>query len=73
MTNFSGQIKYFSDDQIDKLNKLELVRYIGKIDPFIPLFTRRTTTKGFRAIAKRITKEKINNKFEAEMMVENSF
>lgn len=55
-----GEIEktYLTDLEINKLNKLQLVEYLKKIDPFYPIFTRRYTTQNLREQAKKITIKK---------------
>jgi antirestriction protein len=51
-----------SEQDIDKMNKLELMRYISSIDPSYPIFTRRDDTKLLRADAKKLRQSKLSEK-----------
>jgi hypothetical protein len=53
-----------SEQDINKMNRLELMRYISSIDPSYPIFTRRDDTKLLRADAKKLRQGKLSeNKF----------
>jgi len=63
-----------SEQDINKMNKLELIRYISSIDPSYPIFTRRDDTKLLREDAKKLRQGKLSeNKFAKGGQVGNKF
>jgi hypothetical protein len=50
-------MKKITDKEIDKMNKLQIVTYLMKINPLKPIFTKRCTTKQLREQAKKISKK----------------
>lgn len=43
-----------TNKEIDKMNKLEVVSYMMKLNPFKPIFSKRFTTKQLREQAKKM-------------------
>jgi hypothetical protein len=50
-------MKQATDTEINKMNKLQLVSYMMKLNPLKPIFTKRYTTKQLREQAKKMTKK----------------